>query len=137
GVWVELSARGEHPTKADAYKLENVTKPSEYDPNSLARLSSFTACTSSGVGMTRDCGWTGDAIGSCTPGETVRLGAGAPPPDDCSQPALGSTSSGRLMLRVCSGIVGCDTNEARFLDQSQGSCSSTAPAVTFTCPAEG
>jgi hypothetical protein len=137
GVRVELSARGEHPTKVEAYSLETVTHPSEYEPSSSARLTSYATCTSSALGMTRNCGWTADAIGGCTPGETVRLGAGAPSPDNCSGPALGSTTVGRIMVRVCSGIVGCDSNAARFLAQSEGSCGSTAPAVAFTCPAEG
>ncbi|WP_224360506.1 hypothetical protein [Hyalangium versicolor] len=137
GRRVELSVRGEHPTDPTAYALEPVTSPSRYEPYCSTQVASFSACVASTPGVTRDCGWTVDAIGSCTPGSAVRLGAGGPAPDECTGPVLGSTSLGRLVLRVCEGTSGCDGSGARMLGQSEGSCSTTAPAVAFACPASG
>lgn len=42
-----------------------------------------------------------------------------------------------MMLRVCDGIIGCDQGSTRYLGQSEGTCSTTQAAVTFTCPASG
>jgi hypothetical protein len=136
GKRVELSARGEHPTSPAAFALEPVTRPTEYDPSTSQRLASFYPCSTSTQGVQRNCGWTVDAIGSCEPGQPVRLGAGGRAPDMCSGATLGS-SSGRAVVRVCEDIAGCDDGGPRLLAQSEGSCASTAPAVTFTCPAAG
>ncbi|MBN1208995.1 MAG: hypothetical protein JXB05_29325 [Myxococcaceae bacterium] len=136
GKRVELSARGEHPSSPAAFGLELVTRPTEYDPSTSQRLDSFYSCATNTLGMQRNCGWEVDAIGSCDPGETVRLGAGGHAPDMCTGSALGS-SSGRTVVRVCEDIAGCDDGGPRLLAQSEGSCSTTAPAVSFTCPAAG
>jgi hypothetical protein len=42
-----------------------------------------------------------------------------------------------MMLRVCDDLIGCDQGSERLLGQSAGTCATTAPAVTFTCPASG
>ncbi|WP_224245743.1 hypothetical protein [Hyalangium gracile] len=137
GLRVELSVRGEHPTNLSAYPLEAVARPSAYDPDTSSRLASISECELATLGAARNCGWAVDSIGSCTPGQTVRLGAGGRAPDDCTGPMLGSSNLGRAILRVCDGIAGCDNASQRMLAQSQGSCSQLAPAVSFTCPASG
>jgi hypothetical protein len=138
GRRVELSLRGELGSDPDTFRLEPKTLPTQYDPDTSLLVDSFGACTTPGQGVGRDCGWSVDYIGQCEPDEQVRLGAGGVPPDQCvGGHALGSSSGSRMMLRVCSGIAGCDSNGRRFLTQSEGSCGGTAPAVTFTCPAEG
>lgn len=138
GRRVELSMRGEDPADATRFALEPKTPAVDYDPDLAQQVPSFRSCTTLSSGMHRDCGWKPDFIGRCQPGQTVRLGAGGRAPDACtSGAALGSTSSGRAMLRVCDGIVGCDEASTHQLAQSEGSCSTTLPAVTFTCPASG
>jgi hypothetical protein len=136
GRRVELSVRGEDWAVPSRFAMEEVTRPTEYDPDTTARVASFAACAQPGTSL-RDCGWKVDAVGQCQPGEPVRLGAGGHAPDACGGAALGTASPGRVMLRVCEGIAGCDANGSRYLDQSEGSCGSTRPAVTFTCPASG
>lgn len=138
GRRVELSMRGELPSTPGTFSMEAKTLPTMYDPDTSQRVRSFDACQSAGQGVGRSCGWAVDYIGRCEPGEQVRLGAGGVPPDQCVDGhALGSSTGGRMMLRVCSGIAGCDNGEARFLAGSDGSCNGTAPAVSFSCPAEG
>ncbi|WP_160174647.1 hypothetical protein [Archangium violaceum] len=137
GRRVELSMRGEDPLQPALFWLESQTRPVEYDPDS-GRVPSYDACTTAQSGVGRDCGWKGDFIGRCAPGQTVRLGAGGRAPDQClSGPALGTWSGARMMLRVCEGNIGCDSGDTRYLGQSQGTCLSTNAAVTFTCPASG
>ncbi|HYH95848.1 hypothetical protein [Hyalangium sp.] len=136
GQRVELSMRGEHPNTS-VFRLEQVTRPTEYDPDTSQRVASFSECATQTLGVSRSCGWTVDAIGSCQPGATVRLGAGGRAPDTCTGPVMGSSSGTRMMLRVCEGIAGCNDSGARFLAQSEGSCLTTPPAVAFTCPSAG
>ncbi len=138
GRRVELSMRGELPATPGTFSLESKTLPTVYDPDTSQRVGSFDACQPAAQGVGRNCGWAVDYIGQCEPGEQVRLGAGGVPPDQClGGHALGSSSGSRMMLRVCSGIAGCDDSGARFLGRSDGSCNGTAPAVSFTCPSEG
>ncbi|HEX5747255.1 MAG TPA: hypothetical protein VFZ09_13515 [Archangium sp.] len=139
GRRVELSMRGEDPLQPALFPLEAQTRPVEYDPDlGNARVPSYEACTAAQSGVGRDCGWKGDFIGRCVPGQAVRLGAGGRAPDQCvTGPALGAWSGARMMLRVCEGNIGCDSGSGRHLGQSQGTCLTTAPAVTFTCPASG
>ncbi|MCY1082922.1 hypothetical protein [Archangium lansingense] len=135
GRRVELSMRGEDPLQPTLFSLETETRPVEYDPDlGNARVPSYETCTSTQLGVSRDCGWTADFIGRCTPGQTVRLGTGGKAPDQCTTgSALGSSSGARMMLRVCDGIIGCDQGSDRNLGQSQGTCATTNAAVTFTC----
>lgn len=137
GKRVELSVRGEHPTNPSVFHLEPVTRPTEFDPSTSLREASFSACTPGTLGVTRDCGWAVDAIGACTPGNTVRLGAGGQAPDLCTGATLGASTGARMMVRACEGIAGCDEGNERLLAQSEGSCGTLAPAVAFTCPATG
>lgn len=137
GRRVELSMRGEDPLQPTLFSLESQTRPVEHDPDH-GRVPSYDACTTAQSGVGRDCGWKGDFIGRCIPGQTVRLGAGGRAPDQClSGPALGTWSGARMMLRVCEGNIGCDSGDTRYLGQSQGTCLATNAAVTFTCPASG
>lgn len=136
GRRVELSIRGQHWTGPGVFTLEPVTRPAEADPNPLVPLTSFTACSGPQTGAARNCGWKADAIGSCTPGATVWVGAGGQ--TSCpSGPALGASSGGQMVLRVCDGVVGCDHLGARFVTEAVGSCAGSAPAVSFTCPYQG
>ncbi|MFE8603424.1 hypothetical protein [Archangium violaceum] len=137
GRRVELSMRGEDALQPALFSLESQTRPVEYDP-ALGRVPSFEECATAQSGVGRDCGWKGDFIGRCIPGQTVRLGAGGRTPDQClTGPSLGTWSGARMMLRVCEGNIGCDSGDTRYLGQSQGTCATTNAAVAFTCPASG
>ena len=138
GRHVELSLRGEDPTRPTFFATETETRPVEFDPDLGGPVPSFSACGTPMTSVGRDCGWKVDYVGQCTPGQTVRLGAGGKAPDECTTGAtLGSASGTRMMLRVCEDLVGCDHSSAHLLGQSEGACSSTAPAVSFTCPVSG
>ncbi|MBU8895169.1 hypothetical protein KRR26_06110 [Corallococcus sp. M34] len=136
GRRVELSMRGEVASlTGGGFPLEPVTAPAEYDPDTAQKLSSFSACATATQGVSRDCGWRGDAVGRCQPGATVSVGAGGAAA--CPGPALGASTGTRMVLRVCEGPVGCDENTNRFIDESEGSCSGSDPVVTFECPSNG
>ncbi|WP_163997371.1 hypothetical protein [Pyxidicoccus caerfyrddinensis] len=135
GRRVELSIRGEHWTGPGVFTMEPVTRPAEQDPNPLVALNSFTPCAGTQTGAARDCGWKADAIGSCTPGSQVWVGAGGP--TSCPGPGLGSSTGGQMVLRVCDGIVGCDHLGGRFVTEAVGSCAGSAPVTSFTCPYQG
>jgi hypothetical protein len=140
GRRVELSMRGEDPARPALFALEPETHPVEVDPDLGGRVPSYETCTTPQSSMNRDCGWKADFIGRCVPGQTVRLGAGGRAPDQCTSPPalpLGSASGTRMMLRVCDDTLGCDQGSERQLGQSEGTCATTSPAVTFTCPASG
>ncbi|MFL5353439.1 hypothetical protein [Archangium sp.] len=140
GRRVELSMRGEDPARPALFALETETRPVEIDPDTASRVPSYETCTTPQTSMNRDCGWKADFIGRCTPGQTVRLGAGGKAPDQCTSSSalvLGSASGARMMLRVCDNTLGCDQGSTRQLGQSQGTCATTNPAVSFTCPASG
>ncbi|OJH36097.1 hypothetical protein BON30_35700 [Cystobacter ferrugineus] len=138
GRRVELSLRGEDPSRPGLFSLEGVTLPVEHDPATDALVPSFTGCAAPSTVTTRDCGWKGDGIGRCVPGQVVRLGAGARAPDQCGTGAvLGSASGAPMMLRACEGITGCDAGSARHLAHGVGTCGTNQPSMTFTCPASG
>jgi hypothetical protein len=138
GRRVELSLRGEDPSDVTRFALENKTAAVDYDPDLEQHVPSFQACAEPQSGVHRDCGWQVGRIGRCAPGQTVRLGMGGRAPDQCTTGAvLGSTEEGQSVLRVCEGLIGCDEGNARQLARSEGSCGTTEPAVTFTCPASG
>jgi hypothetical protein len=85
------------------------------------------ACTPPFIGAARDCGYTWQGVGRCTPGVAVHLGAGG-----CG---LG-TCSGDPVLRVCSGLQSC--LHANALVTGDNGCSgSVCPDVAFTCPSTG
>lgn len=138
GRRVELSLRGEDAMRPALFSMDVVTPPVESDPITDAPVASFAACTAPSSAPTRDCGWTGEGIGRCVPGQPVRLGAGARAPDQCTTGGvLGAASGAPMMLRVCADLAGCDHASARWLDQGQDACGTTQPSVTFTCPASG
>ncbi len=137
GLRVELSLRGEDVNAPEKFSLEALTRPSEYEPYSSTRVESLKACTLPASSAQRDCGWTPDALGRCTPGEEVWVGAGGVPSEACGSEPLGTTLSGRAVLRVCEGLSSCNADSGRNLGQSEGSCGDTAPAVSFVCPASG
>ena len=138
GQRVELSLRGEDPTRPALFSTQAQLRPVEYDPALGGPAPSYTACATPTSGVNRDCGWKADAVGACVPGQTVRLGAGGRAPDQCAAGSeLGTWSDARMMVRVCEGLVGCDGGSARMLGQSEGTCSTTQAAVSFTCPASG
>jgi hypothetical protein len=88
GRRVVISVRG---TKLDPLPLrDKVSIETKYreDPEGIS-IESFNSC---GSGMpSEDCGWTKGYVGSCTPGQMVRL---IHPMD--------------VAVRVCRGIYGCD-----------------------------
>ncbi|NVJ27856.1 MULTISPECIES: hypothetical protein [Myxococcus] len=135
GRRVELSIRGEVPGDASIFYLEPVTKPAEYEPSTASKLVSFGPCSEQTTGAQRDCGWTADGIGTCVPGTPVSVGAGGAA--SCPGPSVGSSSGAQMVLRVCSGVVGCDSSGSTNLGEGDGSCSGSDPIVSFTCPAGG
>jgi len=138
GRRVELSLRGEDPSRPGLFSLEGVTLPLEHDPNTDVPVPSFTGCSAPSTVMSRDCGWKGDGIGRCVPGQLVRLGAGARAPDQCSTgTVLGSASGAPMMLRACADLAGCDGGSTRLLAHGANSCGTGYASVTFTCPASG
>ncbi len=137
GKRVELSMRGEYAENPSAFKLEAKVPTNVYKPFTESRVSSTYSCFWSVSGSNRNCGYRPDFAGRCTPGTQVTVGAGGRPPLSCGSAPVGATWSGRSVLRVCSGLSACDVADGRRLAESQGSCGSTFPAVTFTCPANG
>jgi len=142
GSRVELSMRGEHQmsaTGSNLYALDAKTRPADHDPTTGQPLVSFLPCsqtTQEQEGPARDCGWVADGIGYCTVSGPVQVGAGGV--TSCSEPSptLGSSNM-QTMLRVCSGVTGCDHLDTRNLGEATGSCvGSPAEAVlSFTCTA--
>lgn len=134
GLRVELSMRGQaSPSTA----LTLASSVATVDRNKLGDLvSSFATCASPTPGVARNCGYVTNQVGTCVPGEIVNVGAGAPPPLRCGDPVIGS-SSGNTVLRVCSGIIGCDHGSPTLLGQNGGACSMLKPSVRITCPASG
>jgi hypothetical protein len=102
-------------------------------------VASFAPC-SGPFGAARNCGWTPDFAGRCTPGQRILLGAGATPNDlscgGCATcPTLGQLISGQVVLRACAGLSGCDHLSGRNLAESTGmSCEPGGAALAFDCP---
>ncbi len=142
GRRVELSIRGEHrftSTGPNIYALEAKTIPADHAPVTGARVASFEPCVTGTSGSQRDCGWTGDGIGTCVPATTVWAGAGGPLSCASTGTPLGSSVNGPAVLRVCEGVAGCDHLDARNLGEASGMCLGMAgrPVAMFTCPASG
>ncbi|WP_434344965.1 hypothetical protein ACN6A1_20960 [Myxococcus virescens] len=142
GRRVELSMRGEHQFYASGpniYTLDAKTRPATHVPITGNALASFGDCVLGESGEQRDCGWTPDGIGRCTPSTAVVVGAGGPLSCVGLSPIVGSSVNGPTVLRVCEGIAGCDHLDARNLGEATGSCagSPAVPVVSFTCPAGG
>lgn len=142
GRRVELSMRGEHqfyPASPNIYTLDAKTLPARHAPITGNAVASFEDCTLGESGALRDCGWSPDGIGSCTPSATVMVGAGGPLSCAGPSPTLGSSVNGPAVLRVCAGIAGCDHADGHNLGEATGKCTGTpaVPVVSFTCPAGG
>jgi hypothetical protein len=130
GFKIPLSIRGQGATSlATAPSFPTV----EFTKNA-STISSFVDCTASGPA--RNCGYVANYVGTCTPGTSVGVGAGVAPPGSCGTGPLGS-SVGNTVLRVCNGITGCDHGSSDVLAESGGSCGTTRPSVTFSCPSSG
>ncbi|WP_437475754.1 hypothetical protein WME75_24145 [Sorangium sp. So ce1014] len=138
---VTLSMRGqafpEHRpgllTPAPSVRAVTVTENSDVIP-------SFARCTTEVSGASRDCGWTAGHIGSCTPGSHVYLGVGGEPLGDCDADPSSAVglSPGDTVVRVCSGIRGCDTSSPDHIEPGEARCSGRSePALHFVCPASG
>ncbi|WP_164016721.1 hypothetical protein [Pyxidicoccus trucidator] len=140
GRRVELSMRGEHRTYAtgpNIYTLEAKTRPADHHPATGQPLDSFLSCNpTTQQGPARDCGWTADGIGYCTASGLVQVGAGGLTSCPGPAPVLGSSNM-QTVLRVCSGVNGCDHDDERNLGEATGSCAgaSPVPVVSFTCTA--
>ncbi len=121
-VW--LSLRGEDPRN-----------DRRFNPDGLSQAwgSPFLSCPNGGLGLAPDCGWLAEGVGVCTPGTTVTVGAGAP--DSTCSRMLGAIDGDRV-LRICKEPQGC-TWAGRLADADHNTCGGIAPAVTFTCPANG
>ncbi|MFP2912763.1 hypothetical protein ACLESD_48705 [Pyxidicoccus sp. 3LFB2] len=140
GRRVELSMRGEHqlwPAGPNIYTLEPQTRPADHHPTTSQPLASFLPCSpTTQQGPGRDCGWKADGIGYCAASGPVQVGAGGLTSCPGPAPALGSSNM-QTVLRVCSGVNGCDHADARNLGEATGSCAgiSPVPVVSFTCTA--
>lgn len=139
GRHVELSMRGEDPTRPAFFTTEPQARPVQFDPDLNGPVPSFSACVGAQTGASRNCGWQVDAVGSCNQGQTVCLGAGGSAPSACGSPGatLGSSSGAHMMLRVCEDIVGCDSTSEHLLGQNDGAAGMGSPAVSFLCPTTG
>ncbi|WP_224360995.1 hypothetical protein [Hyalangium versicolor] len=136
GKRVLLSGRGAHPTYPEALTPSSTVTTDAYRPYSKTLTASTQPCSSPRQGVHRDCGFQLEHIGSCQPGQPVHLGAGGVPPGrGCGTAPLGQTLAGTSVLRVCEGLHACD--DAQALAQSEGTCGTSQPAVSFTCPEEG
>ncbi len=145
GISVEISMRGANQGPFPGGDLpvtvtEDIPRAFPYSP-----ILSFSPCTPPQSDMSRNCGWAPDFVGQCTFQSRVQLGAGGVPDDrtcggcEACDP-IGRLVTPRLILRVCSGLDGCDFGDPRFLAQDDGTCPRSpdlAPAVGFVCPPEG
>lgn len=125
GLAVELSLRG-----------EDARAPLRFNPSGAAVEWSpmFLPCAAGGVGLGAECGWLGEGVGTCTPGATVTVAAGAPLSGTCTG-KVGDISGDRV-LRVCKDPAGC-TRAERLAEADRNPCGGIAPSATFTCPADG
>ncbi|WP_437751424.1 hypothetical protein [Sorangium sp. So ce1389] len=138
---VTLSMRGqafpEHRpgllTPAPSVRVVTVTEDGDAIP-------SFARCKTEISGESRDCGWTAGHVGSCTPGSYVYIGVGSEPLGDCDADPSSATglSPGDTVVRVCSGIRGCDSGSPDHIEPREVRCSGRSePALHFVCPVSG
>ncbi|WP_437283878.1 hypothetical protein [Sorangium sp. So ce406] len=105
-----------------------------------AAIPSFGPCRTDSRGLSRNCGWTAEHIGTCSVGSTVTLGPGGEPLDKCDDgPSVAlAQSDGDTVLRVCDGIHGCNAGSPAHVAQSEVRCSGRRePALRFECPSSG
>ncbi|MCY1018887.1 hypothetical protein [Pyxidicoccus sp. MSG2] len=125
GVEVPLSMRGEDPRDEKRFNPSGATE--EWS-------TMFLPCPSGGSGLTPECGWLGEGVGSCTPGASVTVAAGAPYDTVACTGKLGEISGDRV-LRVCKDPKGCA--RADLIAETDHNPCGIAPSVTFTCPGSG
>ncbi|WP_437892868.1 hypothetical protein [Sorangium sp. So ce124] len=100
-------------------------------------IPSFRRCMIDSQGASRSCGWTAEHVGSCTPGSTVFIATGEAPVTDCADDAASAVGLpvSDTVLRVCSGIRGCEAGSPDRIDSSEVRCGGRAePALRFVCP---
>ncbi|WP_437911220.1 hypothetical protein WME73_25515 [Sorangium sp. So ce302] len=100
-------------------------------------IPSFRRCAIDSEGASRNCGWTAQNVGSCTPGSTVFIATGEAPLTDCADDPASAAGLpvSDTVLRVCSGIRGCDAGSPDLIDPREVRCGGrTEPALRFVCP---
>lgn len=100
-------------------------------------IPSFKRCAIDSEGASRNCGWTAQNVGSCTPGSTVFIATGDAPLTDCANDPASAAGLpvSDTVLRVCSGIRGCDAGSPDHIVPSEVRCGERAePALRFVCP---
>lgn len=133
GYRVLLSGRGDKPSDPKPFQPAPTVRTDPFIPYTEVPVASTQVCNPQGKSIHRDCGFKLEHVGRCRAGTRVQAGAGGVPSDfTCGSPPLGRTLEGLMMLRVCDGLAACD--EARALAQSDGTCGTYLPAVSFTCP---
>ncbi|WP_437933219.1 hypothetical protein [Sorangium sp. So ce341] len=141
GRHVTLSMRGQASqedrpellTPAPSVRVVTVTEDGDLIP-------SFARCTTETSGASRDCGWTPGHIGTCTPGSYVYIGVGGEPLGDCEADPSSAAGlpEGDTVVRVCSGIRGCDSGSPDHIEPNEVRCSGRGqPALHFICPVSG
>ncbi len=140
GHAVRLSFHG-HDASWNAMELspEVPAGDTREDTSKVTALTTDCGVASSSLG--RSCGWEYDYVGYCGPGSSVTVGAGAPPAASCASPSLGKTYDVGFgtdsIMRVCSGIIGCEVWESNYIGTADNTCGTWQPSLTFTCPASG
>ncbi|MFP2930037.1 hypothetical protein ACLESO_33545 [Pyxidicoccus sp. 3LG] len=125
GLAVDISMRAEDPRDAKRFNPSGLSV--EWSPM-------FLPCASGAYGLTAECGWVGEGVGTCTPGKEVTVAAGAPHADTCT--GTQGAISGDRVLRICKDPVGCSRAD-RVAEADRNNCGGITPSVTFTCPASG
>ncbi|WP_437283498.1 hypothetical protein WME90_23860 [Sorangium sp. So ce375] len=117
-------------TPAPSVRVVTTTEDGEPIP-------SFRRCLVDSQGTSRSCGWTAEHVGSCTPGSIVYIATGGAPLTGCSDDPASAAGLpvSDTVLRVCSGIRGCDAGSPEHINQSEVGCNGRAePALRFVCP---
>ncbi|QDE93490.1 hypothetical protein BHS06_33400 [Myxococcus xanthus] len=125
GRRVMVSMRGEDPSEPRRFNPSGDRQ--EWSPM-------FLPCASGEADLHAECGWLGENVGTCNPGDKVTVAAGAPHPATCTG-QLGRIFGDRV-LRVCEDPRGCAW-EDRLADTLSNPCGGIEPSVEFKCPASG
>lgn len=126
GVTVPISMRGED--RRDEKRFNPSGLSVEWSPM-------FLPCPSGGTGLSPECGWLGESVGTCTPGTEVTVSAGAPYDLTTCTGKLGDMG-GQRVLRVCKDPAGCEGRDS-LGEADKNTCGTSAPSVTFKCPEAG
>ncbi len=125
GLTVPLSLRGEDPREDKRFNPSG---------NSVEWSPMFLPGPAGGAGLSPECGWVGENVGTCTPGADVTLSAGAPVYPACT--GQSGAINGDRILRVCKDPAGCSRSD-RLGEADRNLCGGIAPSVTFKCPDSG